>query len=279
MGLTTMNNDRPTLIVGKTGTGKTTMAMAMFSEPMVFYGNEIEVFDIGALPRDRGILVEDIHYKPKKDVILSLIRNYRGKLVLTSINKKSVPKEILNACKVKLAGSKNYLRESIQEIAPRTEEPLSYERDTFSLVNDYLKNTDRELVREALLYNKPSDTQILNWVLENVHPNKLLFVDGRVKRRWSQRYFYEMLAYVHNGRFVGRLSFPQRKAYSKIPFLCKRLGVRNERQLKQLLQDEDYKKYVMTKLNNSDCRLIGLEKKKRKDPVIRTVKQASLGEF
>lgn len=274
-----MNNDRPIIIVGKTGTGKTTLAKSMFTEPIIYYANEIEIYDIGSLPRDVGIIIEDVHYKPKKDVILNIIRNYRGKLVLTSRDKKSVPKEILNSCKVKLAGSKNYLRESIKEIAPSTEEPLSYERDTFSLVNDYLKNTDRELVREALMYNKPSDTQIINWILQNVHPNKLLFVDGRVKRRWSQRYFYEMLAYVHNGKFVGRLSFPQRGTYSKIPFLCKRLGVRDERQLRQLLKDEDFKKYVMTKLNNSDCRLIGLEKKKRKAPTIQVKKQSSLGDF
>ena len=40
---------------------------------------------------------------------------------------------------------------------------------------------DRELIRELLLFNKPSDTQIISWLAENMHPNRLIFVDGVVK--------------------------------------------------------------------------------------------------
>ena len=76
---------------------------------------------------------------------------------------------------------------------------------------EYLKQTDRDLVCKLLIYNKPSDTQILTWLAENMHPNKLIFVDGVVKRRWSQRYFYEMLAYAHQGKTFGRINMPQKE--------------------------------------------------------------------
>ena len=42
------------------------------------------------------------------------MRNYRGQVVLTSINQKSVPKEIKDMCKIKRAGSTNFLEQSIK---------------------------------------------------------------------------------------------------------------------------------------------------------------------
>lgn len=281
MGLTNINKDRPIIITGKEGTGKSTKAKEYFEDPLVLYGNSLLVNDVLSIPKDKGIIIEDIHYKPDKEGILYILRNYKGQVVMTSINEKSIPKEIKAMCQIKRAGSKKHIRDKILEIAPRSEEPFSYEKDTYSLIMEYLKQKDRDLIADYLKFNKPSDTQILNWLVENMHPNRLIFVDGVVKRRWSQTYFYEMLAYCHSGNFFGRMSMPKRGKYSKIPSLSRRLGVKEERLLKQLLLDDDFKQHAKTKLNNSECRLLGIgEKKRRKktDPVI-SVKQTTLGEW
>ena len=279
MGLTTMNKQRPILLTGKVGTGKSQKAKTFVNDPIIFYANSID-YDTGSIPIDRGIIIEDVHYKPEKEAILTILRNYRGQVVLTSINEKSVPKEIKTMCQVKRAGSKNHLREKIETLAPRSEEPFSYERDTYSLVMDFLKTKDRDLVCELMLFNKPSDTQVLTWLSENMHPNRLVFIDGVVRRRWTQRYFYEMLSYAHMGNMVGRIQMPKRGTYSKVPSLSRRLGVRNPKLLSQLFQDDNFRSWSKTKLNNAECRLLKLgEKKRRKktDPI--KVQQKSLEEF
>jgi energy-coupling factor transporter ATP-binding protein EcfA2 len=266
MGLTNMKKNRPILLTGKTGTGKSTKAKTFVNNPIIVYANEMGIKDVFSIPIDDGIIIEDVHHKAKKEEVLFIIRNYKGQIVLTSINEKDVPKEIKNLCQIKRAGGKNYLRESIKNKAPRSEEPVLYKRDTYSLVREYLKQTDRDLMAELLVYNKPPDVQILSWLCENVHPNKLVFIDSVVKRRWSQRYFYEMLAYRHDGLNYGRLKMPQRKSYSKKPYLARKLGISNSNVsvLKQLLNDEGFAKYVRNKLNNADSRLLGLKEKERR---------------
>jgi len=263
MGLTSMNKIRPILITGKTGTGKTTKAKSLIDNPIIFYANDID-YNIDSIPIEQGIIIEDIHVKPDKASILSVLRHYKGQVVLTSISEKSVPKEIKAMCQIKRAGAKKHLSEQIKEIAPRSQEPFSYEKDTYSLVMEFLKSTDRDLVKDLLLFNKPSDIQILTWLSENMHPNRLIFVDGVVKRKWSQRYFYEMLAYTHMGNNRGRLSMPTRKQYSKIPYLSKKLGVKNPKLLKQLMKDEQFREWAKTKLSNTDCRILKLGEKKRR---------------
>ena len=279
MGLTNMNNNRTILLTGKTGTGKSTKALTFVNNPVILYANDID-FDVGSFPAENGIVIEDVHYKPDKSAILHIIRNYRGQVVLTSINQKSVPKEIKDMCKIKRAGSTNFLEQSIKEIAPNSESPFSFERDTYSIANGFLKERDRDLVAKILLYNKPSDTQILSWLCENMHPNRLIFVDGQVKRRWSQRYFYEMLAYCHLGGFVGQLSMPRRRQYSQLPKLSRRLGVRNPTLLPLLLKDEAFREQAKKKLNNAECRLLKIgEKKRRKKTTPVVINQSSLEDF
>jgi len=278
MGLTSINKNRTIVITGKHGTGKSTMAKAMFEDPLVFYANEISINDIRSIPAERGIVIEDIHLKPKKDEILNVLRNYKGEVVMTSLNQKSIPKDIKNMVKFKRAGTVQHIRNKITELAPRCEEPFSFEADTFSLVLAYLKESNRDLISDMLKFNKPSDTQIMSWLVENIHPNRLAFVDSVVKRRWSQDYFYEMLAYTFAGKNYSRPSYPKRKAYSKIPSLCRRLGLKSdgERLLKQLCQDEEFSRWAKTKLNNSECRLLGLgEKKIRKSKIKIKVKKLS----
>ena len=279
MGLTDMNNNRTILLTGKTGTGKSTKALTFVNNPVILYANDID-FDVGSFPAENGIVIEDVHYKPDKSAILHIMRNYRGQVVLTSINQKSVPKEIKDMCKIKRAGSTNFLEQSIKEIAPNSESPFSFERDTYSIANGFLKERDRDLVAKILLYNKPSDTQILSWLCENMHPNRLIFVDGQVKRRWSQRYFYEMLAYCHLGGFVGQLSMPRRRQYSQLPKLSRRLGVRNPTLLPLLLKDEAFREQAKKKLNNAECRLLKIgEKRRRKKTTPVVINQSSLEDF
>ena len=183
-------------------------------------------------------------------------------------------------CKVKRAGSKNHLLDEIKSLAPNSLAPLSWERDTYKLVYEYLKQTDREVIRKLLLFNKPSDTQIISWLNENMHPNRLIFVDGVVKRRWSQRYFYEMLAYAHDGKFSGRMEMPKRRKYSKVPSLSRRLGVKNPDIFKQLLKDPDFKEWSKKKLNNAECRILKIgEKRRRKKTTPVVVEQTSLEDF
>ena len=283
MGLTTLTNNRTILITGKTGTGKSTKAKEMLENAIVFYANDIDL-EVGSFPVERGIIIEDVHYKPDKESILYIIRNYKGQVVLTSINEKSVPKNIKAMCKIKRAGSTNFLAEQLVSCAPNAQSPHSFELDTYSLVRKYLQLKDRDYMAELLLFNKPSDTQILSWLIENMHPNRLIFVDGVVKRRWSQRYFYEMLAYAHTGNRFNhgktRISMPQRRQYSQIPKLSRRLGVKNPKVLKQLLNDKEFREHAKTKLNNAECRILKIgEKRKRKktDPV--KVSQSTLGDF
>ena len=280
MGLTNMNRNRPIIITGKTGTGKTTKAKEMLPDALVIFSDELEI-DSNSINVENGLIIEDIHYNSDKERLLNIIRRYRGKLVMTSLNEKDIPKEVKPLCQIKRAGTKNHLLESIKELAPRSEEPFSSKMATFSLVNFFLKESDREEVCRVLKINKPSDTQILNWLCVNSNPNKLLFIDGRVRRRWSQDYFYEMLAYAYDGRFYGRLNMPTRKQYSKVPSLLRRLGIKNadKRVFKQLIQDENFVKFAKSKLNNSECRLMNLgEKRVRKTKPVKK-KQVSLGDY
>lgn len=262
-----MNKNRPILLTGKHGTGKSTQAKKMLPNATVYYADSINIPDVYSIPRDIGIIIEDIHFKPNKQEILEVLRSYRGEIIITSINEKDVPKEIKTMCKIKRAGSKQYVLESIKEIAPRSEKPETLEMDMYSIVMEYLKNSDREKIKDILLLNKPADIFLISMLMENLNPNKLVFIDGVVKRRWKTSYFYEMLAYSHTGKTYMRPQFPKKRTYSKIPNLCKRLGLeKNEfRLFQQLIEDDEFLKFAQSKLNNEECRLMGLgEKRKRK---------------
>jgi len=232
----------------------------MLDEPMIFYANE---FTVESLPNDVNVIIEDVHYKPKIDEIVFFIRNFKGNLILTSVDKKSVPKLILNSCKIKLAGTKIY---SKIDIAPRSQEPFNPEKDVFSLVADFLKNPNREEVKKNLLLNKPPDVFLMNALSESMHPSRLIYIDSKVKRRWPQKYFYEMLAYVHSGKTYGRISMPKFAQDKEMDYICRRLGLkRTDRHLlNDILKDEDVLAMAKKKLSNKHYRLLGLGEKPRK---------------
>ncbi len=258
--------ERPVILVGKSGTGKTTKANELLPNANLYYANELPYLDINSLPIEQGIIVEEIHNKPDVEQIKNLITQYDGKLIMTSINEKSIPKEIKNMSKINRVGKKNYMREQIKSFAPRSTEPYILHDEMYGILSDYLRETDRDKVAYKLKVNKPADTQIMSWLVENIHPNKLIYIDAKVRRKLSSNYFYEMLAYAHEGSNFNKVRFPKRGTYSPIPKLCRRFKLKAHEGfvLKALIQDEAFAEYAKTRLDNSECRILGLGEKKRK---------------
>ena len=262
----TMNQNRAIIVVGKTDTEKMKKAMSFVSDdPIIQYANEFNIEDNYSIPPERGIIIDEVHYKANVELIRKTILEYRGQVVLMSDNQKDVPKKLMSLCKLKRA-TKKTMAEEIKEIAPRSDEPVNYDIDMFPMIKEYLRNPDREEVRDMLMISKPPDIQILSWIAPNVHPNKLSFIDFYVKRRWSNDYFYEMLAYSHNGRMQRKMVMPQRKAYSTLPKICYKLKLRraDAHLLRDLLKDESFREYAKSVLDNTECRMLKLGEKKRK---------------
>ena len=277
----TMNQNRAIIVVGKTDTEKMTKAMTFVSDdPIVVYANEYDITDNYSIPPERGIIIDEVHYKANIELIRKTILEYRGQVDLLSDNQKDVSKKLLSICQLKRATKKTMLEE-IKEIAPRSDEPVNFDVDIFSLIREYLRNTDREEVKDMLMVSKPPDIQLLSWIAPNIHPNKLGFVDFYVKRRWSNEYFYEMLAYSHDGRMQRKMVMPKRRAYSTIPKICYKLRLRraDAHLLKDLLKDEQFKEYAKTKLDNTECRMLKLGEKKRKKRYAPIIPQGTLEEW
>ena len=81
---------RPIIIVGKSGTGKSTKALEILDDPIIQYANEYSILDNLSIPIDRGILIEEVNYKPNTDLIVDTLLQYKGQIVLTSLNQKYV---------------------------------------------------------------------------------------------------------------------------------------------------------------------------------------------
>ena len=265
------NQNRTIIIVGKDGTDKLEKARKLVSEdPIIMYANEYDIEDNHSIPAERGIIIRECNYKPNVEAIRKTILEYKGQVVLTSINQKDVPKKLFGMCKLNRATKKS-LFDEIKEIAPRSDEPYNYDVDIFTMVGDYLRNPDREVIMNQLKVSEPADIQFISWLAPNLHPNKLMFLDAKVKRRWSKSYFYEMLAYAHDGRMHRKMTPPQRKAYSSIPKILRKLKMRPFQKylLKDLLKNDGFKEYCRNTLSTTDLRLLKLskERKTKRTPV------------
>lgn len=288
MGLKNMNKKRAILVIGKTGTGKTTKAKTFVNNPIVFYANDKIEFDLGSFPVERGIIIEDIHHKPNKDAILNIVRRYRGQVVLTSINKKSV-KWIVKMCVVKLAGSNKYLQQSIKRQAPNSEPPEDIKKGEFELIYPFMKDRRRDKIKDLLLYNEPKDYSILNLLVQMLHPTRLILIDSTVKRRWHKKYFYEMLAYCHEGGGVAVIprakprtdkAKEDKRLKENFRSLSRKLKVKEVRVFKQLCKDVILKEHFKKKLSHGESRLLKLgEKKKPKKKKEIKVKQTKIEEY
>lgn len=266
MGITTIIKKRNQIVVGQNREEKIKKALTYVSDnPIIVYANEYNIEDNHSIPSDVGIIIEEVDYKPNIDLIKKTLNQYRGRVVLLSSNQKDVPKTLFNLCQLRRASAKPF-ETKLKELAPRSEKDNKYQLDMFPLVRQYLINSDREEVSRLLKLNTPPDIQILSWLAPNLHPNRLIFVDSEVKRKWDKSYFYELLAYSHDGKIHRKMTMPQRKAYSKVPNLLVRLGLKKSDVylFNNLKQDSTLVEHFKKKINNGDCRLLSLGEKKRK---------------
>ena len=256
----TSSTIRPTIIVGKSGTGKTHQAKEMLGPNHIMrYANEYDIYDNFSIPLDRGILIEEVHFKAKTKDIIQTILEYRGTIVLTSINQKDVPKKLFDMCKLKRAGTLNFHTHRLEFTPNANMEEDTRDVNAFEVFHKYMKSKDRDKIAELLKSAKPPDVQILTWLATNVHPNKISYVDAKVKRRWSSDYFYELLAYAHDGART-QIKIPKRRKYDTRPSICRKLGLRpNEYYLIGLLNNNDeFKAWAKKKLNRIDQLAVGI---------------------
>ena len=266
MSITKLKTNQPILLVGKPMTGKTTGAINKLGDPVIMYANEIPS-DIYSLPIERGLLIEEVHYKADVDSILEIFRTYKGDIILTSNNQKDVPTKIKNKCKMSRA-TRKWGTEYISNIAPNSETPDNLDKSMYDIMRQYIQDTNRDTIVRLLKHNKPADNYLMLWLSYNVNPNSIVFLDGHVKRRWSNNYFYELAAYSINGVNNARLNPPTKGTYSNLVKICRGLGLkgRESHLLFDLLYDETFSKKAKTKISNADWRKLGLgEKKMRKN--------------
>ena len=250
--------EQPIIVVGKPSTGKTTIALSLLDEPLIFFANEFEE----GVPKDIQLLIEDVHHKANTKEIVNHLRKTKAKVVLTSVDKKSIPAAIKKLCKIKLAGSK--VHSPFADIAPRSVPALNPKVEIFDMLKIYLRNRDRDEVARILKSNRPPDVFLMNALSDHVHFNRLLFVDAKVKRRWRQPYFYEMLAYAFSGGHAGRFSMPKFAQDKERRRILRRLGFKiNEWGLLMDIVNgsEKFRYYTQKRLNNQEYRLLGIGEK------------------
>jgi len=74
----------------------------------------------------------------------------------------------------------------------------------------------------------------------------------KLKENGHKYYFYELLAYSHNGIITRGVTIPQRRGYDEDAKICSKLGLKRHEKyiLEQLKQDPDFVKHMRNKLNH-----------------------------
>jgi hypothetical protein len=246
---------------------------------VILPANEITINDIYSYPKHHGLIIEDVHYKPDKDKILTIML-VNSNVILTSLNEKDVPKSIMNMCKRKRLGRIDVRQNKIKELAPNCNMPVDLNRSVYDINIELLKNKNREEVLKILKHNKPPDIQIISWVLPNVDVRNISFAD-HIMRRWSKDYFYEILSLSGKGQHRGKPQFATRRSYSPVPKICSKLGLKTKDSylVKTLLQNEEYKTWATKKLDSDECKILNIKKERKRKQV--SVRKASrrLDEF
>ena len=273
-----MNRERATLIVGGYGSGKTTTAIKLMGDRpyKIIYANELDKFDIYSYPKDYGLIIEEVNYKPDTKKVLEIINVKSKYLILTSLNEKDISKTIINKCKRKRLGRLDFRQENMA-LAPNRNIVKDRTMSIFDLTLEWLKNKDRDEVQQILKHNKPADIQILSWVEPNINTAIISFVDS-IKWKWNKDYFYELLAYSYDGSHRGKLQFNKRRTYSPVPKICGKLNLKHAEAylVKSLLENEEYREYATKKLDKDECKILGLKKPRKKRESVRKLKLSEL---
>jgi len=263
----TIEKKKPKIFVGKAGTGKTFSAIAALEtkEHVRYQADNIPIDDVYSWPMDVSIIIEDVHYKPEKEKIMDLIYSGR-KVVLTSYNKKDVPKVIINACQVKLCGKTNRNQLMIKTLhAKNCEEVKTFEANMWSLTGNYIKMKDRDDFYKGVRLTEPPPMQILSWVSASMpNNNKLAFVASTL-HRWPKDYFYALLAYSWEGGYIT-MTPPKRKSSSLFPSICLKLGLKETDGylVRSLVRDPQYARWAAKRLLPEECKVLGISKERKK---------------
>ena len=262
---------RPKIFIGKWGTGKTTKATieAGGGVNLFYYASDITIDDPFSIPKDYTIIIEEVNYKPQKDKILDLI--HAGvDLVLTSHDKKSVPKPIINACDVKMCGAKNHYQSSLVLMCKNNTKYVSFEDSIWNIMGVYIKTKDRDRLYRDLVHFSPPPMQLLSWAVATFPENEKLMVVSSVMNRLNKDYFYALFAYSWGGGY-RKIVPPKRKEENPYQSICLKLGFKADETyvLKKLISNQAYAESVAKKLSEGECKLLGIKKKRKARPKVK----------
>jgi hypothetical protein len=266
---------RPKIFIGKWGTGKTTKTTIEIAgrDYVSYYASDIKIDDPYSIQDNLMVVIEEVNIKPQKEIIMDLI--HAGvDLVLTSHNKKDVPKEIINACEVKMCGSKNHYQNLYLLTCKNMEKYVSFNDSIWNIMSVYVKSKNRNKFYKDLVKLSPPPMQLISWAIATFPENPRLQVVSSMMNRLSKDYFYAIFAYSWDGGY-RKIIPPHRKANNPYPAIAVKLGFKADETyiLKRLIKEQAYAEFVSKKLTEAECRLIGVKKKKRSTPKIRPRKK------